>query len=176
MLHSEVQVINQRFYNFFVQWIKKMHYSLITASLYKNNVRVSFTVVRRHVALSLKQTNGIIKHVFPVVRQLYRETYVWSENTTTTPFKASASPGGFISHTFELSQRDTFLKIQTFPRGCMERREVRLSSSPLLSYRGKQLNMNLESPAILSSIIINAFMERREFRFTQLLVTGGEHG
>lgn len=53
-----------------------MHYSLITASLYKNNVRVSFTVVRRHVALSLKQTNGIIKHVFPVVRQLYRETYV----------------------------------------------------------------------------------------------------
>lgn len=176
MLHSEVQVINQRFYNFFVQWIKKMHYSLITASLYKNNVRVSFTVVWRHVALSLKQTNGIIKHVFPVVRQLYRETYVWSENTTTTPFKASALPGGFISHTFELSQRDTFLKIQTFPRGCMERREVRLSSSPLLSYRGKQLNMNLESPAILSSIIINAFMERREFRFTQLLVTGGEHG
>ena len=110
----------------------------------QKHVCILFTVVKCHIASSLKQTNGIIKRVFPVVWQLCREAYVCSENTTTTPFKAPASPSGFISHTFEL-RGDTFLKIPTFLRGfCVERREVRLSSSPLLSRRGKQHNMNLE--------------------------------
>lgn len=41
----------------------------------------------------------------------------WSKkdnNNLLKAFKASALPSGFISHTFELSQRDTLLKFQIF--------------------------------------------------------------
>lgn len=124
--------------------------------LYKKRVCIWF-IVSFHIFIITVRANGIINHISPLcnyTRDRERSEKRYTIQKDNNLFKASALPSGFISHTFELSRRNKYLKFEIFLQAAWNSGGVTLSSSPLLSFWENGAYINLEPPAILTSIAL----------------------
>lgn len=138
MLHNGVQVIRVFFFFLiFEGW--KLHRNSKQSNFYcivsaYQTYPCHIEQIRQMVLITVFPSGVNILDIARIARRCVRS------KKTTTLFKASALPNGFISHTFELRWRNKFLKFQIFLQAAWSsRRGVRLSSSLLLSFWGNSV-------------------------------------